>query len=316
MKQIESSTKVAGIDAAKAKLDAAVHGVAPARVFANDETGWRDLARWLAEHGVVRVGIEASGGYERGASAYLRQRGFEVVTHQPAEVRAFARFKRIKAKNDRIDAAVIAAATAQTDTVRASGDPTLIELGDRLTAYEQAAELVAQLKTMLEHVVLPDLKRQHQAQLKALSLWKVRLARDLIGRIAQHAELQRRFDLVRSLPGVGQIVAASLVLRMPELGAMSRGQAASLLGVAPFDRDSGKSSGQRHIFGGRARVRRMVYLAACVAKRMKGHFKVFADRLANAGKKPKIVLVAIMRKLIEAANTVLARGTPWLQSPT
>jgi len=261
---------------------------------------------------VGRVGIEASGGYERGVAGHLRQLGLEVVTHQPAQVRAFARFKRIKAKNDKIDAAVIAAATAQTDLVRAAADPQLVELADRLTAYEQAAELVAQLKTMLEHVVLPDLRAQFEAQLKTLKAWKASLAKDLIGRIEEHPQLRRRFDLLVSLPGIGPIVAASLVLRMPELGSMSRGQAASLLGVAPFDRDSGKSNGQRHIFGGRARVRRMVYLAAAVAKRIDRGFKAFADRLAAAGKKPKVILVAVMRKLIEAANAVLGRGTAWL----
>jgi transposase len=316
MKQIETITKSAGIDAAKAKLDAAVHGLPEAFKVGNDEAGWRVLAQWFAQHGVTRVGIEASGGYERGVSAFLRGRGLEVMTHQPAQIRAFARFKRIKAKNDKIDAAVIAAATAQTDTVRAASDPLLVELGDRLTAYEQAADLVARMKTMLEHIGLPDVKLQHQAQLKALKRWKDQLASDLIGRIAQHPELQRRFDLLISLPGVGKIVAASLVLRMPELGAMTRGQAASLLGVAPFDRDTGQSHGQRHIFGGRARVRRMVYLAATVAKRIDPALKAFANRLADAGKKPKVVLVAVMRKLIQAANTVLERGTPWVKAST
>ena len=312
MEQVKTNTKAAGIDAAKAKLDVAAHGSGEAATVANDPVGWRELASWLVEREVGRVGIEASGGYERGVVAYLRQQGFEVVIHQPAEVRAFARFKRIKAKNDRIDAAVIAAATAQVDTVRAASDLELVALGDRLTVYEQVADLVAQMKTMLEHVSLPDLRRQFEAQLKTMKAWKARLAKDLTGRINRQPRLQRRFGLVASLPGVGPIVAASLVLRMPELGAMARGQAASLLGVAPFDRDSGRSSGERHIFGGRARVRRMVYLAAAVAKRTDHGFKAFAQRLADAGKKPKVILVAVMRKLIEAANLVLRRGTVWV----
>lgn len=312
MEQVKTSTAVAGIDAAKAKLDVAVYGLEETAAFANDAAGWRLLAAWLAERDVGRVGIEASGGYERGVVAHLRQRGVEVVIHQPAHIRAFARFKRIKAKNDKIDAAVIAAATAQTDLVRAAADPELVELGDRLTAYEQAAELVALVKTMLEHVALPDLTPQYEAKLKALKAWKASLAKDLVARIAKHPKLKIRFDLVRSLPGVGPIVAASLVLRMPELGAMARGQAASLLGVAPFDRDSGQARGQRHIFGGRARVRRMVYLAAAVAKRTDRAFKAFAERLAATGKKPKVILVAVMRKLIEAANLVLGRGTAWV----
>jgi transposase len=312
MKQIKTSTKIAGIDVSKATLDVAVHGLEAGSRFGNNEAGWRELEQWLAERQVVRVGLEASGGYERGVSGFLRERGLEVVTHQPAEVRAFARFKRIKAKNDRIDAAVIAAATAQIDTVRAASDPLLVELGDRLTAYEQAAELLAQLKTMLEHVALPDLRRQYEAQLKTLKLWKTQLAKDLIRRIREQPPLQRRFELLASLSGVGPIVAASLVLRMPELGAMTRGQAASLLGVAPFDHDTGQSHGQRHIFGGRTRVRRMVYLAACVARRIDPAFKAFAQRLADAGKKPKVILVAVMRKLIQAANVVLSRDAPWI----
>jgi transposase len=312
MEQIKTSTKSGGIDVAKAKLDAAVHGLDGGLCVGNDQAGWLELADWLVAHDVVRVGLEASGGYERAVADYMRRRGLEVIVHQPAEVRAFARFKRIKAKNDRIDAAVIAQATAQCDTVAAATDARLVELCERLTAYEQAADLVAQIKTMLEHVALSDLKSQYQAQLVGLQAWKKALAKDLIGRIAEHPDLARRFDLLVSLPGVGPIVAASLVLRMPELGRMRRGQAACMLGVAPFDRDSGSMSGQRHIFGGRARPRRMVYLAAIVAKRVNPSLKAFALRLANEGKKPKVVIVAVMRKLIEAANLVLARQTPWL----
>ena len=312
MEQMKTSTKIAGIDVAKAKLDAAVHGLEQTALVKNDEAGWLKLAAWFDEQGVRRVGLEASGGYERGVATFLRSRGLEVVIHQPAEVRAFARFKRIRAKNDKIDAAVIAAATAQTDSLKAANDPGLADLAERLTAYEQAAELVAQLKTMLEHVALADLKRQHQAQLARLKAWKMALAKDLASRIAKHPDLARRYALVSSLPGVGPIVAASLTLRMPELGRMGRGQPAALLGVAPFDRDSGKTNGQRHIFGGRARARRMVYLAAIVARRIDPGFKAFALRLAAAGKKPKVILVAVMRKLIEAANLVLGRGTPWV----
>lgn len=311
MEQRKTSTKVAGIDVSKARLDVAIAGGGGELAVRNDAAGLETLAAWLSEHQVQRVGLEASGGYERAACAALRHQGLEVVVHQPAEIRAFARFRRIRAKNDRIDARVIAAATTQVDSLKAAADPAVTELADRLTAYEQAAELVAQMKTMIEHVVLPDLRRQYEAQLDGLKTWKRQLARDLVARIKACERLAPRFALVSSLPGVGDIIAASLVLRMPELGHMQRGQAACLLGVAPFDRDSGAASGQRHIFAGRSRPRRMVYLAALVAKRIDPGFKAFANRLLAAGKKPKLVLVAIMRKLIEAANLVLARGAPW-----
>jgi transposase len=314
MEQGESSTKVAGIDAAKAKLDVAVHGLEDELQVVNDEAGFLRLAEWLQARRVGRVGIEATGGYERRVVAFLQARGLEVVTHQPAEVRAFARFKRIRAKNDRIDARVIAAATAQVETVRAACDPILQELAERLTAYEQAADLVAKLKTFLEHVSLADLKAQYRAQLEVAQAWKQGLAKDLLARLAQEPRLAARFRLLRSLSGFGPIVAASLVIRMPELGRLARGQAASLVGVAPFDRDTGASRGERHIFGGRVRPRRMLYLAALAAKRSDPAVRAFAKRLTAAGKKPKVVLVAVMRKLIEAANLVLGRGTPWVHT--
>lgn len=312
MEQRKTSTKVAGIDVSKARLDVALHGADDSLAVSNDADGLQRLAAWLRSHGVGRLGLEASGGYERRAAGFLREQGLEVVTHQPTEVRAFARFRRIRAKNDRIDAQVIAAATAQVDTVRAAADPGLVELGDRLTAYEQAADLVAQMKTFLEHITLPDLREQYRQQLAAMKAWKRDLAKDVVSRIKLRPDLRQRFELVSSLPGIGQIIAASLVLRMPELGNMKRGQAACLLGVAPFDRDSGKSHGQRHIQGGRARPRRMIYLAAVVAKRIDKGFRTFAERLRNAGKKPKIVIAAVMRKIIEAANLILQRGTPWM----
>lgn len=135
----------------------------------------------------------------------------------------------------------------------------------------------------------------------------------MLGGVKAHPDLAARLKLAMSLPGFGPIVAAGVVIRMPELGAMERGQAASLLGVAPFDRDSGQFKGLRFIGGGRARPRRLLYLAALSAKRCDPDFKRFAHRLLARGKPPKVALVAVMRKLIEAANIVLARGQPWVK---
>ncbi len=312
MEPVKASMKVAGIDTSKAKLDVAVKGKSEVLQVTNDAAGFAQLGAWLASMEVTRVGIEATGGYERAVTTWLRGLGLEVVVHQPAEVRAFARFKRLRAKTDKIDAALIAAATAQVDTVRCANDPLIVELAERLTAYEQVSELLAQMKTHLEHVTLEDLKAQQQAQIQHTTTWKKALAQDLFSRIKANADLARRFELLQSLPGVAKIVAASLVLRMPELGSLDHGHAASLLGVAPFAKDTGQSNGERHIAGGRARPRRMVYLAAIVAKRIDPAYKAFAGRLLKAGKKPKVTIVAVMRKLIEAANLILKRGTPWV----
>ena len=316
MEQGKSNTKVAGIDVAKLKLDVATHGQEGLGQVTNDAAGFAALGTWLRARKVSRVGLEATGGYERAVVAWLHAEGFEVVVHQPLEIRLFARLKRRRAKNDRIDAQLIAAATAQVEGVRAACDPLLIELAERMTAYEQATDQLAQLKTYLEHVTLPDLKASYEAQIRQARAWKLGLLRDLIKRIKAREDLAHRYDLLKSLPGAGPVTAASLVIRMPELGRLERGQAASLIGVAPFDRDTGQSKGQRHIAGGRARPRRMLYLAALAAKRFDPSCRAFAQRLIAAGKPTKVAITAVMRKLIEAANTVLARGTPWISSPT
>lgn len=314
MKQSKSNTKIAGVDVGKRRLDAAVHGLEEVTFVANSPSGISELIAWLKAREVGRVGLEATGGYERGVRYALETAGFEVVLHQPLEVHLFGRLKRRRAKNDKLDAQLIAAATAQVDVVKAAQDPRLHELAERLTAYEKASDDLAQMKGFMEHVTLADLAKTLKAQIRSLERLKAKLAGEVLLRIKAHADLLDRLKLLMSLPGIGPIVAASLVVRMPELGTMNRGQAASLLGVAPFDRDSGQYKGMRFIAGGRSRPRRMLYLAALSAKRFDKDFKAFADRLLARGKPPKLVLVAVMRKLIEAANVVLARGQPWVKT--
>lgn len=311
MKQGKLTTKVAGIDVSKLHLDVALHGSEDMLRVNNDTAGRAQLVSWLKAHDVARVGLESTAGYQKALVLELGQAGFEVVVHQPIEVRLFAKLRRWKAKNDKIDARLIAAATAQVDTVRAAADPRLAELAERLTAYEQFSDLLAQLKTTMEHVALPDLLDLYRAQARELMARKRALLVDLIGRIKSHADLCSRYQLLLSLPGVGATVAAVLVVRMPELGNMRRGEASSLIGVAPFDRDSGGFRGQRTIWGGRFRPRRFLYLAALAAKRWDPGFKAFAAQMLARGKAAKLVITAVMRKLIEAANVVLARGTPW-----
>jgi transposase len=307
--------KIAGIDVGKRRLDGAVHGLEDETAVDNTEAGVSELIGWLKAREVGRVGLEASGGYERGVRQALEAAGLEVVVHQPIEVRRFAQLKRWRAKNDRLDAKLIAWATAQVEAVKAAQDPRLCELAERLTAYEQITDQAAELKTFLESVTLKDIERLVRAQIAGLVRAKATLLADILRRLQAEADLLARFRLLLSLPGVGPVVAATLVIRMPELGAMTRGQPASLLGVAPFDRDSGQWKGLRFITGGRARPRRMLYLAALAAKRCDPALKAFADSLLARGKPAKLVIVAVMRKLIEAANLVLQRGHPWLKQP-
>lgn len=315
MERHKSSTKIAGIDVGKRRLDVALHGQVQTLAIDNDQAGIRGLIDWLKLHGVTRVGLEATGGYERAVREALGLAGLEVVVHQPLEVRLFARLKRLKAKNDRLDAALIAAATAQVDAVRAANDPRLSQLAERLTAYEQMSDQAVQMKTYLEHVTLKDIARLYRARIRSLESLKARLLKDILALVAIHPDLAARLALLRSLPGFGPVVAVAVLIRMPELGALEPGKAAALLGVAPFDSESGQHKGQRFIHGGRARPRRLVYIAALAAKRADTGFKTFAERLKAKGKPPKLILVAIMRKLIEAANLILSQQRPWQKRP-
>ena len=314
MEQGQNTTKIAGVDVGKARLDAAVHGSDELTQVSNSPGGCSELIAWLKAREVGRVGLEATGGYERGVRGALEAAGFEVVVHQPIEVRLFAKLKRRMAKNDQLDARLIAAATAQVDAVRAAQDPRLVDLAERLTAYEQITDQAAELKTFLEHVTLKDVARDIRGLIAAAKRVKARYAAEIERRIKAEPDLCERYRLLLSLPGVGPIVAASLVIRMPELGHMRHGQAACLLGVAPFDRDSGKFKGARFIHGGRERPRRMLYLAALAAKRCDPSLKAFAENLIRRGKPAKVATVAVMRKLIEAANLVLKRGQPWTRA--
>ncbi len=315
MEQVQSNTKVAGVDVGKHWLDVAVHGLEDLTQVDNGPAGLAELIVWLKAREVGRVGLEATGGYERAARLALEAAGLEVVVHQPLEVKLFAKLKRRRAKNDRLDARLIAAATAQVEAVKAAQDPRLVELAERLTAYEQITDQAAELKTFLEHVTLKDVAKALRAQIASLTRLKAKLAADVLAAIKAQPDLLVRFRLLTSLPGVGPIVAATLVVRMPELGQMKRGQAAALAGVAPYDRDSGQWKGQRFIAGGRSRPRRMLYMAAIQAKRCDPRLKAFADQLVARGKPAKIAIVAVMRKLIEAANLVLSRQQPWIRQP-
>lgn len=311
MERRQLSMKVAGIDVGKRKLDTAVQGLEDLICTPNTEAGFSELIGWLRAREVGRVGLEATGGYERGIRTALEDAGFEVVVHQPLEIMYFGKMRRRRIKNDKEDARLIAAATAQVDAVKAAQDPRLRDLAERLTAYEQVTDQIVELKTFMESVSLKDIARLIEGQIRSLVRLKTRLAADILTRIRAQADLLSRFRLLLSLPGVGPIVAASLVIRMPELGSMSRGQAAALLGTAPYDRDSGQWKGKRFISGGRARPRKMMYLAALQARRCSPTFKAFSDRLLARGKPPKVTIVAVMRKLIEAANLILQRGQPW-----
>lgn len=312
---MQISMVVAGIDTAKDKLDIAVHGRTERWQVENTLNGWRHLASELRKAVVGRVGIEASGGYERGVVKCLRAQGFVVLVLQPIQVRSYARLHLRRAKNDRLDAVLIAACTASIEGPGIEPDARLAALADHLTFVEQIEEDIARLKTRIEHIDDRRIRKIVLADIARLKARRIVELRRIAARLRDHHDLARRLDLVLSVPGIGERTALALMIRMPELGRVSREQAAALAGLAPFDDDSGKHKGQRHIAGGRGRLRRSIYAAALPAafRWNKALVELYA-RLIARGKAHNAALVACARKLLIYANTVVARGTPWTES--
>lgn len=315
-KMTQTSMTTAGIDTSKAKLDIAVHNRTERWQVVNALPGWRALLANLTKAGVTRVGIEATGGYERGVVEYLRAAGLTVLVLQPIQVKAFGRVHLRRAKNDTLDAVLIAACAAAIDQPRIAPDPRLAELAENLTFLEQIEEDIRRFKTRLEHIDQPRLRRMVLGDIARLKARRVAQIRDIAKQLRCHHDLAARLDLVLSIPGIGERTALALIIRMPELGRINREEAAALAGLAPFDNDSGQQKGQRRIAGGRARLRRSLFAAALPAAfRWNKALILLYARLTAAGKHHNAALIACARKLLVYANTVVQRGTPWSERP-
>jgi transposase len=302
----------AGVDVGKKGLDCAVAGRRDAMHCDNTAEGRGRLVAFLKAQGVRRVGLEASGGYEIEVVDDLRTAGFEVIVFQPVQVRAFGLFKRKRAKNDRIDAILIAECTAAEETLREAPDPRLAPFAEHLTRIDQIGEDAARANTRLDRYRDPRLRSQIQDEIKRLTALKRQELRLLLKAVRAHADLARKLALLLSIQGIGEPTALALLIRMPELGSLSREEAACLLGVAPFVHESGRFKGQRRTGGGRARARTSLFAAAQAAARQWNPALIaLYDRLIRAGKPHNVAIIACVRKMIVYANTVLARNTPW-----
>lgn len=309
-------TICAGIDTGKRKLDVALDGKSEQLQVENAPDAYKALVEWLRRYKVKRVGIEASGGYEQAVVAELRRQRFVVVVFQPAQVRAYATFHLQRAKNDRIDAALIAVCTAAAKKVHPAPDPRFLPFAEQLTMIDQITDDIARLKNRLESCRNTRIQKLWKEDIARLAKREKVELKELAAAIRQHRDLAERLDLINSIDGIGLKTAIAILVRMPEIGQITREQAAALAGLAPYDDDSGDQIGARHIAGGRERLRRALYTAALPASfRWNRQLIALYGRLAGAGKEHKRALIACARKLLIFANTVVARGTPWLTEP-
>jgi transposase len=303
--------KFVGIDVSKAALDFDCLPHSAPQQFGNDEEGVAALVELLQGSNVERIVLEATGGYETNVAAALAAAGLPVVVINPKRVRNFAKASGMFAKTDRIDARVLARFGQMiAPPVRALPDEAQRELAELLDRRMQLVVMRAQEKARLTRV-LPVARRDIKEHIAWLDKRIAKFECDLDQRLRTTDVWKDKVELLDSVPGVGKVTIFTLLARLPELGQLNRGQIAALVGVAPFNDDSGTRRGQRYIRGGRCDVRCVLYMATLTAKQWNPAIKRFFERLVAAGKPFKVAMTACMRKLLTILNVVMKNHEPW-----
>lgn len=301
-----------GIDIAKSSFEVAVTGQSQTLNLANDEAGHAQLCQLLVPLAPRLILMEATGGYEQSLALALAGAGLRVSVVNPRQARNFARCVGKLAKTDRIDAQALRGFASMLD---AQGHEPRVLAGDErreLTALVvRRRQLVAMLVS--ERQRLGVAHRKAKPSILAIMDAIAAQLHDVDGELkahiqAHHADLAK---LLTSVKGVGPTTASTLLAQLPELGRLNRKQITALVGLAPMNRDSGTLRGQRHIFGGRADVRRVLYVAALVGTRLNPVLKAFYAKLLAAGKAKKVALLACMHKLLVILNAIARTKSPW-----
>jgi transposase len=303
--------KFVGIDVSKNTLDVRIAPLDETLHVSHDETGIAQVVKRLKGVAPTLVVMEATGGMEVRLASVLASQGLPVAVINPRQARDFAKATGQLAKTDAVDAAVLAAfARAIRPAVRPIKDADVRELDDLVTRRRQLIEIRVQ-ETLRLVTASKVQKKSLTAHITWLDKRIVDLDDDLTRRLRSSDVWRAKDDLLRGIPGVGAVTTLTMLAKCPELGTLNRREIAKLAGVAPLADDSGKHRGKRFIWGGRADVRAVLYMAAVSAIRHNPMIKAFAERLKQAGKPAKVVIVACMRKLLTIMNTMLKNNTPW-----
>jgi transposase len=306
-----------GIDVSKKQLDVAIRPGNDFFQVGNDDQGITALIARLEDLKPQLILLEASGGFETLAAACLRQAGLPAQIVNPRQVREFARSTGKLAKTDKIDAGVLAHfAQLLQPPLRPWPEAQQQELAALMTRRRQLVEMVVMEKNRLGTAWSSKVRKSLQAHLHALQEQLQELEQDLDDFIRRSPLYLEKDQLLQSVPGVGPLTSQSLLAWLPELGALNRKQIAALVGVAPFNRDSGQLRGRRTVWGGRKQVRTPLYMATIAACRFNPVIRAFYLRLLQVGKRTKVALTACMRKLLTILNAVLKHQRPWCPAPS
>lgn len=301
-----------GIDVSKARLDVAFSDRPEVLTIGNEESALEALASRLLAAAPGLVVLEASGGYEVLPASLLTAKGLNVAVVNARCVRDFAKSTGRLAKTDRLDAKVLVKfAQALRPAVRSLADADLTELKALMLRRRQLVEMIASEKQRLAQAKVRRIRKDVESVILFLEKRLTKADTDLSDWIERSPMWRAKEALLKSVPGIGDITARTLIARLPELGALNGKEIAALAGVAPLNRDSGAWSGSRHIAAGRSDVRTAVYMACISAIRCNSIIRFFYQRLRGKGKPAKVALVACMRKLLTILNAIVKSNTPW-----
>lgn len=311
----KSITHVAGVDISKHTLSVCLLPDGECLELANDAHGHKQLAARCQAAGIERAVMESTSVYHKACSQSLAKAGLEVAVIQPLQSNAFAALNLQHAKTDKLDAALLARLGCILENITPLPSLQIEALAERLTYLEQIEERIAQIRTTRERFRDKAILKAIAADIRRLGKQRASLLTQLLKAIRADDAMARRLSLLVSIPGLGERTAVTLIVRMPELGAIDREEAASLAGLAPNTRDSGQKQGEAHIHGGRVRVRKSLFMAA-FAGAMHWHegLKRFYAKRRAKGLAHTPAIVACARKLLTMANAVLKRGTPWINN--
>lgn len=301
-----------GIDVSKDRLDVAVRPGTQAFAVERNAAGLDQLAQRLRQLAPQIVALEATGGFETIATAALAAAGLPVVVVNPAQVRAFAKALGQRAKTDPIDAAVIAHfAEATRPQVRQLPDAAARLLADLVARRRQIIEMIGAERQRQKRMTSRRLQNSIARLVKALEKELASLDADIDDAVRGSPAWREKEDLLASVPGVGPVIARTLIAGLPELGCLGRKQIAALAGLAPFTRQSGQWRGRSFIGGGRSAVRTALFMGAMVAKKHNPILKAFFDHLVASGKPKMVAIIAVARKLLVILNAILRDKKPW-----
>ena len=307
-----SITRTAGVDVSKDHLDVHFHPENLKRRFPNDDRGHQALIDWLAPMTPERVVYEATGAYHRAFERALGHAGLPLAKINPRQARRFAEAAGRLAKTDRIDAKMLARfGLLLQPAVQQLKSQALDQLNELVVARRGLLKDRTAIGNRQRNLTLPLLKHQAVARLKQIDRQVEAIDKACHQLVSAEPELARKFDLLISIPGIGEVTAIALLVDMPELGRLEARQAASLAGVAPVTRESGKWQGRSFIRGGRAVLRQALYMPALVVIRHNPPLKRKYEALREAGKPAKVAITAIMRKLIILANALVRDDREW-----